>query len=316
MNYLVTGGAGFIGSHIVDRLLAEDAEKVVVVDNFFLGNMANLSEAMSSGRVVVYREDAKFLTSLETIMEREKTEVVFDLAVKPLPYSFTDPDGAYMVSVEIARNLAYLLKRRSYNELVHFSSSEAYGTAKYVPMDENHPMDPSSPYSAGKAAADLLLLSYARTFDLPLTIVRPFNNYGPRQNMQTYAAVIPITIRRILEGKNPIIEWDGKQTRDFTYVTDTADAAVKLMNCNEALGQVINVGQGKETSIEEIVLTLCKILHHDGIDYKDKRKGDVRRHQADISKAKKLINYEPKVSLEEGLKKTVEWYSRSLAAHG
>jgi len=312
MIYLVTGGAGFVGSHLVDRLLADGAKKVVVVDNFFLGKESNLAEAMRSGRVAVYREDVRFLTSLETIIEKEHPDTVFDLAVKPLPYSFTDPDGAYMVSVEIARNLAHLVKGRAFSKLVHVSSSEAYGSAEYVPMDEKHPLNPASPYAAGKAAADLLLLSYAQMFNSPITIVRPFNIYGPRQNTHTYAAVIPITVTRILEGKNPIIEWDGKQTRDFTFVTDTVDGIVKLAKCDAAIGEVTNIGQGGQTSIEDIVLTICKVMGHEGVDHKEKRPQDVRRHWADISKAKRLIGFEPKVSLEEGLKRTVEWYKACL----
>jgi len=310
MSYLVTGGAGFVGSHLVDRLLADGADKVVVVDNFFLGKMENLAEAMKTGKVTVYREDARFLPSLETVIEREKPEIVYDLAVKPLPYSFVDPDGAYMVSVEIARNLAHLLKKGVYGRLVHVSSCEAYGSARYVPMDEEHPMNPTSPYAAGKAAADLLFLSYARMFDLPITIVRPFNIIGPRQNVQAYAAIVPITIMRILAGKNPIIEWDGKQTRDFTYVSDTVDGIVKVSRCDAAMSQVTNVGQGKETSIEEIVFTINRLLCHDGVDYKEKRKEDVRRNFGDISKAKRMVGYEPKVSLEEGLRRTIEWYKK------
>jgi len=315
MSYLVTGGAGFLGSHLVDRLIQDGADKVVVVDNFFLGSMENLWDACESGRIIVYREDCRFLTSLETILEREKPSLVFDCAVKPLPYSFTDPDGAYMVSVEISRNLAHLLKKGSYDRLIHISSSEAYGTAKLVPMDEKHPLDPVYPYGAGKAAADLLLLSYAKTFKLPIIIPRPFNIYGPRQNTLAYAAVIPITIRRILDKQDPVIEWDGEQTRDFTYVSDIVDGILKLSRCDAAMREVINLGQGGETKIKDVVHTICKLMDHRSVQHAPQRPDDVRRHCSNISKAKHLVGYKPRVQLRDGIRTTVQWYQRRFAAH-
>jgi len=207
---LVVGGAGFVGSHVVDALVKHGAEKIVVVDNMFLGNMENLSGAIQKGNVVVYKEDARYLTALENIIEREKPEAVFNLAVKCLPYGFIDPEGAFMTGVEIAHNLANLLRKKKFERLLHFSSSEAYGTAmkERVPMDENHPLDPNSPYGAGKAAADLLLLSYYKLFGLEISIIRPFNFYGERQNMEAYAAVVPVTIWRIINGERPILEGD------------------------------------------------------------------------------------------------------------
>jgi UDP-glucose 4-epimerase len=309
---LVTGGAGFIGSHVVDELVKEKPTRIVVVDNFFLGNMRNLKPAMEKfDAIKIYREDAAGYVAMENIMLNEKVDVVFDLAVKPLPYSFINPEGAYMTSVDIANVLVSLLRKKLYETLIHVSSSEAYGTAEYVPMDEKHPLNPTTPYSAGKAAADLLIMSYYRTFDLDVAIVRPFNNYGPRHNNTTYAAIIPLTVERILNGEKPYIEWDGKQTRDFIYVTDTARAIVDTYKYSETRGKVMNVASGVETRIEDILELLIKNLGYDGGTLrKPKRPGDVRRHCADISLAKGLINLKPAVPLDKGIRETVRWFKK------
>ncbi len=309
-NLLVVGGAGFVGSHLVDVLVKHGARKVVVVDNMFLGRMENLNLAMHKGNVVVYKEDARYLTALENIIERERPEAVFNLAVKCLPYGFVDPEGSFMTGVEIAHNLANLLRKKKYERLLHFSSSEAYGTAVKVPMDENHPLDPNSPYGAGKAAADLFLLSYHKLFNLEISILRPFNLYGERQNMEAYAAVVPVTIWRILNGEKPILEGDGLQTRDFTYVKDVAETALKMMECDKALGRVVNTGQGKETNIKTVISMICDALDYpfDKIDHKPPRLSDVRRLHADITLAKNMLGFSPKTSLKEGIKLTIEWF--------
>jgi len=307
---LVVGGAGFVGSHLVDALVRHGAEKIIVVDNMFLGRMENLNEAISKENIIIYKEDARYLTALENIIEREKPEAIFNLAVKCLPYGFVDPEGAFMTGVEIAHNLANLLRKKKFERLLHFSSSEAYGTAVKVPMDENHPLDPNSPYGAGKAAADLLLLSYHKLFNLEISIIRPFNFYGERQNMEAYAAVVPVTIWRILNGKRPILEGDGLQTRDFTYVKDGTEAAVKMMDCDGAVGRVVNIGQGKETDIKIVISMICDALDYpfDKVQRKPPRPSDVRRLHADIALAQKMLGYSPKTSLREGIELTIDWF--------
>src|SRR3989344_1755416 len=220
-NILITGGAGFIGSHLADELISHEPGKLVVVDNFFLGKEENLELAKNFPRFQLYRQDASHYGVMEDIVKKEKIDTVFNLATKALLYSFVDPNDAYMVNVDIASVLLQLLHKGYYENLVHFSSSEVYGTARYVPTDESHPMFPETLYAAGKASADMIVQSYFRTFDLDISIVRPFNNYGPRQNEGSYAAVIPITVKRILNGERPILEGDGKQTRDFIFVGDT-----------------------------------------------------------------------------------------------
>lgn len=309
---LVTGGAGFIGSWVVDKIALHKPEKIVVVDNFFLGKMENLDEAKKSvGSILkIHNCDATKQEALKNIMMKEgQVDVVFNLAVEPLFVSFVDPVSVFSTSVRIATNLLELQRNGLFRTLIHFSSSEAYGSAQCVPMDEKHPLKPTTPYGAGKAAADHLVISYSMSYGNDIAIIRPFNNFGPRQNEKTYAGVVPTTIRKILDGEPPVIFGDGNQTRDFTYVEDTAEAAVKICETKETRGKVINIGRGKETSINELIHAIAKIMSYDGeIVYDKPRAADVRRHLADVTLAKKLIGFRPTVSLEEGLHRTVAWY--------
>ncbi|NKQ38613.1 MAG: NAD-dependent epimerase/dehydratase family protein, partial [Methanosarcinales archaeon] len=192
-------------------------------------------------------------------------------------------------------------------------SSEAYGTSEYAPMDEKHPLNSTTPYAASKAAEDQLVFSYCRTFGIDATIIRPFNNYGPRQNEGSYAGVIPITIQRILNDEAPVIYGDGKQTRDYLYVTDTANATIDVYNSKSTRGKVLNIASGKEVSIETLVKLIAKYLNCDKpIVYEQERIGDVRRHIANVYLAEDLIDFKPIMGFEEGLKKTVDWYKKNL----
>lgn len=318
MKIAVCGGAGFVGSHLAETLVAQENE-VVIIDNFFTGKTANIADIQHLHNVKLYREDATQCLMLRSIIEREKVDVVYNLAMKCLPTSFIDPEGAYMVGVQIAHNLAYLLREKVYKKLIHFSSSEAYGSAVTVPMNEQHPTNPTVPYSAGKLAADHLLMSYHYTFGLDIGIVRPFNLIGPRQNWDLYAAVVPLTVRRILDGKNPFITGDGLQTRDFTYVKDVTDVVATLhqdANFARLRGKIVNFGHGEETTIKEVVEGICKEMGVPTryIDYVEARPSDVRRHFADISLAKELFSYEPKTSLKNAIERTVYWFAKNTTA--
>lgn len=309
-NVLVTGGAGFIGSHLCDGLLKKGASKVVCVDNFFLGKMGNIEDALTHDNFVLYRDDARNFGVLQAIMEKEEIEVVFNMATIALNYSFFNPFDAYMVNVEIANSLLELLKVGAYKTLIHTSSSEAYGTAQYSPMDENHPTDPTTPYAAGKAAADLMVHSFYKVLGLDISIVRPFNNYGPRQNAEgSLAAIIPATARRIKEGGMPMVEGDGEQTRDFIYVEDTVRGLILAYEKEESRGKIINLGSGKDISINKLLQGICDYMNYNGEwEHRPARTSDVRNLCADSKRARSILGFEPQISFEEGIKKTLDWY--------
>lgn len=309
-NILVTGGAGFIGSHLCDALLAGGASRVVCVDNFFLGKIENLESALQHDRFVLYRDDARHFGVLQAIMEKEEIEIVFNMATIALNYSFFNPFDAYMVNVEIADTLLKLLRIGAYKTLIHTSSSEAYGTAQYSPMDENHPTDPTTPYAAGKAAADLMVHSFYKVLGLDISIVRPFNNYGPRQNAQgSLAAIIPATARRIQEGGKPIVEGDGEQTRDFIYVGDTVRGLILAYEKEESRGKIINLGSGKDISINTLLQGICDYMSYTGEwEHRPARTSDVRNLCADSKRARELLGFKPQIDFEDGIIKTLNWY--------
>jgi UDP-glucose 4-epimerase len=312
---LVTGGAGFIGSHLVDALTEEQPDTLVVVDNLFLGKDENLKAAgLRYPELQVYHEDASDLLKMKEIMEVHGTEVVFNLAVIPLLASLDKPCWTFKKNIDISINMCELALNDSFKTLIHFSSSEVYGTSIYAPMDENHPLNGTTTYAASKAASDLLVMSYYRSFGIDTSIIRPFNNYGPRQNERSYAGVIPITITRIMNGEKPIIHGDGRQTRDYLYVTDTADAAIKIYNSNKTRGKILNIASGKEIAIEYLVKIIAQYLHYDKeIQYDLERPADVRRHIANIYLAEDLIGFKQKITFEEGIGKTIDWYKSYLS---
>ena len=309
---LVTGGAGFIGSHLVDRIIEEEPSSLVVVDNLYMGKVLNLQEAMRSfPRLRIRAVDASREGSMGLLVKLEDVEVIFNLAIVSLPASLIKPRWAYQHNVDITLCACELARKGYYKTLIHFSSSEAYGTCQDAPMSEAHPLNPTTPYGASKAATDHLVLSYCKSYGIDASIIRPFNNYGPRQNEGEHAGVIPLTIRRMLSDEAPIIYGDGKQTRDYIYVTETADAAIEIYNCEDTRGRVLNIASGNEISINELVELIAK---HSGGDrdtiYQDERQGDVRRFVGDIGLARDMIGFEPIVGFREGIVETVEWYRR------
>jgi UDP-glucose 4-epimerase len=309
---LVTGGAGFIGSHLVDELIDEKPEKLVVVDNLFLGDERNLNEARQKFPALIFKElDASDKDSMKILCDKHGVEVIFNLAVIPLPTSLARPKWTTDQNILITSTLCELAKEKAFQTLIHFSSSEAYGSAQTIPMDENHALSPLTPYAASKAAGDHIVLSFCESFLIDAAILRPFNNFGPRQNDKAYAGIIPIVIKNVLHGKPIEIFGDGQQTRDFIFVKDTAKAAIGIYKCPDTRSQITNIASGRETSINELVEEMLRIMKAEKhtVVHSEPRPGDVRRHCADVSKARRYFDFTPTKDIQKGLRVTINWYS-------
>lgn len=304
---LVTGGAGFIGSHLVDRLIADNAKQVIVVDNLFLGDVSNIYNALSKGAIFI-NEDIEFKESLDYIFDQYDIDIVFNLATKALNYSFINPSNAFSTNVTGVLNLLELQRKGKFETLCHFSTSEVYGTAVYEPMDEAHPRNPTTTYAAGKAAADLAVESYVNMFDVDAFIIRPFNNYGPRQNHKgLLAGIIPITAWRIHNNVSPELHGDGLQSRDFIYVEDTIDAVMNLYTLLPA-GDNINVSTDNTCNIKTLLDKIVIYYNYQGELLKKPARGaDVLTHNASNEKIKRLISYNL-TEFDVGLAKTLDWY--------
>ena len=307
---VVIGGAGFIGSHLVDRIVEEEPSRLTVVDNLYLGKTDNLAPASRRFPELRFvQQDATELEAMGAILREARAEVVFNLAVVPLPASLERPRWSAMQNVALATVPSELGRQGRYRTLIHFSSSEAYGSAAYVPMDEAHPAVPSTPYAASKLGGDQIVLSYWHTFGLDAAVIRPFNNFGPRQNAGSYAGIIPIVVERAMRGDPIEVFGDGEQTRDFVFVRDTADAAIRLHASHATRGRVVNVASGREVTVNKLVRLMLELLSSDvDVVHVEPRPGDVRRHLASIGLARELIGYEPVTSLRDGLAETVAWY--------
>jgi UDP-glucose 4-epimerase len=304
---LVTGGAGFIGSHLVEGLLAAGAARVVVVDDLSLGREDNLAAVRD--RVEFVHADCADLSALHEARGGEHLDLCFNLAVIPLPHALVHPRENVDRNVAMTTAVCELQRAGAFDRLVQYSSSEVYGTGRTARMNEDHPLGAHTPYAAAKAATDLVALSYAETFVLDTVVVRPFNAYGPRQNDTAYAGLIPAVVRRVLAGEPVIVNGDGKQTRDMTYVADTVRGTLALAFGGSS-GQAYNLGSGSEVSVNTMVRALLDALDvpDHPVHHGPPRPGDVRRLLADTGRVGDAVGFAPAVGLDEGLRRTVRWY--------
>lgn len=247
---------------------------------------------------------------MQDIVSELKVEIVFDLATVPLPTSLRYPNWTVATIVGVASTVCEPVRRGMIESLIHFSTSEIYGSASYVPMDENHPYNSITPYAGSKAAADLIIQSYVQTFNIDATIVRPFNNFGPRQNAGSYAGIIPLIINNVKNGIPISVFGNGEQTRDFTFVTQTADIAVQLYGKKECHKGVWNVASGVETSINSLVKTILRIMEKEDhlIIFVPERPGDVRRHCADVDKTESTLGVKIGKINDQQILETINWF--------
>jgi NAD dependent epimerase/dehydratase len=309
---LVTGGEGFIGSHLVERLVREGADvRVLALYNPF-GRYGWLDPAVH-GEVELLPGDVRDSERVAGAVEGR--DVVFHLAALiGIPYSYVAPESYVQVNVEGTVNVATACRRHGVERMVHTSTSETYGTAITVPISEDHPMQPQSPYSASKIGGDMMALSFHHAFELPVAVVRPFNTYGPRQSTR---AVIPTILAQLHQGATEIRLGSTSPTRDFNYVDDTVAGFLAVAGCDRALGQVVNIGSGREIAIGELVRLLIEITGTDAEIVTDDARlrpagSEVERLLCDNARAREWTGWVPEVSLEEGLRRTSDWIAEHL----
>ncbi|MEM3629453.1 MAG: SDR family oxidoreductase [Candidatus Bathyarchaeia archaeon] len=298
MKVLVTGGAGFIGSHLVERLLKEDCN-VVVLDDLSSGKTENLD---LKNRNLLFLKGG--IRDKELVKKALKdVEVVFHLAaLVDVPFSVKNPLLVNQVNVCGSLNILEESIKNNVEKFIYASSCAVYGEPQYLPINEEHPTNPLSPYAVSKLTTEKYCQVFNKLYGLKTVSLRLFNVYGPRQEGDSYSSVISRFIRQLRSGKPPIIFGDGSQTRDFVYVLDVVDAFYKAMNAKECAGE-INVGSGKETSIKELAKILINKFGFKNIKpvYAKPREGDIRRSWADIEKAKHKLGYKPNFTLHNGL---------------
>ena len=311
---LVTGAGGFIGSHLTERLVKEGA-KVRAFVHYNSRNDWGLLELLSKDilqEIEIFSGDIQ--DSFAVCKAVKGCHIVFHLAsLIAIPYSYIAPQSFVSTNVLGAVNVMEACLKEGVERVVHTSTSEVYGTARYVPIDENHPLQGQSPYSASKIGADKIAESYYRSFDLPVAIIRPFNTYGPRQSAR---AVIPTIITQLLTSDRLKLG-DLTPTRDLNYVEDTVEGFLKMATIPEAVGKVINIGSGKEISIGNLAYKIMQIIGKNVPVVTEEirkrpEKSEVKRLIADNSKARKLLGWQPRFSLEEGLKRTIVWVEKYL----
>jgi UDP-glucose 4-epimerase len=304
---LVTGGAGFIGSHLVDSLVGDN--EVTVVDNLSSGTKQNVQQHVEKDAIRFVQADILDVEEMRGIVR--DSQVVFHLAVQNLRLSLFNPHLAHEVNSTGSLNLCQAALEAKVEKFVYVSSSEVYGTAKTVPMKEDHPLEPTTPYGASKLAGEAYARSYGLSFGLPVVMVRPFNTYGPRSHLEGASAeAIPRFVLRVINGLPPIIFGDGKQTRDFTDVRDIVRGIILAAECNALIGQTVNVAAGREVSINEVARIVLEVLGRNGElepIHMEPRPGDVRRHYADISKARKILGFQPEIGIALGIRHYVDW---------
>jgi len=311
---LVTGACGFIGSHLVEMLVREGHE-VVAFDRYNSESEEGwLGSSPCRKHIDLVLGDIRDLDSVQQAAE-ECTGIMHLAALIGIPYSYLSPLAYLRTNVEGTYNVLEAARYRKIDNVLLTSTSEVYGSAQYVPIDEHHPLVAQSPYSASKIAADQLGLSYFRSFGLPLRIARPFNTFGPRQSGR---AVIPTIIRQLLLPEENLQLGNTSPRRDFTYVEDTCRGLITLYLSSNCVGEVTNIGSGHEISISELARIIGDLMGKGSVVETDARRlrpddSEVSRLLCDSTKLKSQLKWEPLYTLKEGLKETIEWHKSRIA---
>jgi len=305
---LVTGADGFIGSHLTEMLVAKGYKVKALSQYNSFNNWGWLEDIHCKDQIDVLTGDIRDPHYCQHIAQ--DVDIIFHLAALiAIPYSYVAPDSYVDTNIKGTLNICQAAKDHAGIRVIHTSTSEVYGTAQYVPIDEKHPLQAQSPYSATKIAADAMAMSFFNAFELPVTIARPFNTYGPRQSAR---AVIPTIITQIANGVDEIKLGDVSPTRDFNYVDDTCRGFIALAESTQSIGETVNIGSGSEISIEDTLYLIKKLMNSDVrfvIDEQRIRPGksEVFRLCCDNTKIQKLTGFQSQVDIKAGLQKTIDW---------
>ncbi len=305
---LVTGADGFIGSHLTEALHREGFQVRALSQYNSFNNWGWLEDVYCKDDIEIFSGDIRDPYYCEELVSG--IDIVFHLAALiAIPYSYVSPQNYVETNIQGTLNICQASIKNKVSRVLHTSTSEVYGTAQYVPIDEDHPLQPQSPYSASKIGADAIAMSFFNSFDLPLTIVRPFNTYGPRQSAR---AVLPTIITQIANGAKEIRLGDTSPTRDFNYVEDTCSGFIKLSASDKSIGETVNLGSNYEISISDALDMIKNLMKSDVNFIVDRERirpknSEVFRLWCDNSKIQRLTDFSPETSIEEGLKKTIDW---------
>jgi NAD dependent epimerase/dehydratase len=309
---LVTGADGFIGSHLTELLVDEGFIVKALAQYNSFNSWGWLENIKCRKEIEVLSGDIRDLHYCKSVTKG--VDIVFHLAALiAIPYSYIAPDSYVETNIKGTLNICQAALDNCVKRVIHTSTSEVYGTALYVPIDENHPLQPQSPYSASKIGADAMAMSFYNAFDLPVTIARPFNTYGPRQSAR---AVIPTIITQIASGQKKIRIGDLTPTRDFNFVADTCRGILELARCDAALGETVNIGSNSEISIGDAANMIRELMNIDVEFLVDEQRfrpsnSEVYRLLCDNTKIRELTGFEPLYDIRAGLNATVDWFSHS-----
>ncbi|MBI4333108.1 MAG: GDP-mannose 4,6-dehydratase [Chloroflexi bacterium] len=311
MKLLITGGAGFIGSHLCEKYTKE-GHGVICLDNFLSGNLLNVRHLLDYRNFKLIKGDVRDFNLVEKVMS--DVDVVFHLAAQiHVDRSYIEPQLTYDVNVAGTQNVLQAAKMLDIKKVIYASTSEVYGSAQYVPIDEKHPLNAPHPYGASKIAADRMCYAYTQTYGMNVFILRFFNIFGPRQRDLGYGGVISIFTRRILSNMPPILYGNGLQTRDYTYIKDAVKAYDCVLKYDKPYTEPINFGTGHEVSIIDLankIIDLCgKRGSMEPVNV-EPRIGEVKRLIARADTARELLGWEPSYVLENGLTDFIDWYKK------
>jgi len=316
-NILVTGAGGFIGSHLVEAVTEKEMNVTAFVKYNSRNDWGNLEflDREILEKITIVQGNLRDVDLVANSI-KDMDFVIHLAALISIPYSYQSPRDTVETNILGTLNVLSSALKENVDLVIHTSTSEVYGTAKYVPIDENHPLQAQSPYSASKIGADKIAESFYKSFDLPVTTLRPFNTYGPRQSAR---AIIPTIITQALQ-KNFINLGSLHPTRDFTFVKDLTEAFILTLRSKNSVGEVINIGSNFEISIGDLARKILDVVNKDVETRTEKlrirpEKSEVERLWCDNTKAKKLLGWKPKTKIDDGLKKTVEWISENLSIY-